>query len=215
MDRTDYQILNLLQDDSRCTLRRMGDLVGLTPPAVSERIRRMEESGVIRGYHIDIDRTKLDCNITGFISVALEPDKYDKFCDFCSSQSAVISHYHVVGEFNALLRFAVRDTQQLDQLLSLIKKFGDSRTSIELKTLLTARISLCRNGIFPLIKPANRPALFFCISQAVSSFLPYSAHLLVAKEGENCYTSINRTMLFLSAMDERRRCACSSSKSRP
>ena len=64
MDRTDYQILNLLQDDSRCTLRRMGDLVGLTPPAVSERIRRMEESGVIRGYHIDIDRTKLDCNIT-------------------------------------------------------------------------------------------------------------------------------------------------------
>ena len=132
MDRTDYQILNLLQDDSRCTLRRMGDLVGLTPPAVSERIRRMEESGVIRGYHIDVDRTKLDCNITGFISVALEPDKYDKFCDFCASQSAIISHYHVVGEFNALLRFAVRDTQQLDQLLSLIKKFGDSRTSIEL-----------------------------------------------------------------------------------
>ena len=87
MDRTDYQILNLLQDDSRCTLRRMGDLVGLTPPAVSERIRRMEESGVIRGYHIDIDRTKLDCNITGFISVALEPDKYDKFCDFIQSET--------------------------------------------------------------------------------------------------------------------------------
>ena len=119
MDRTDYQILNLLQDDSRCTLRRMGDLVGLTPPAVSERIRRMEESGVIRGYHIDIDRTKLDCNITGFISVALEPDKYDKFCDFCSSQSSVISHYHVV--------------------LSHIKKFGDSRTSIELKTLFDSK----------------------------------------------------------------------------
>ena len=131
MDRTDYQILNLLQDDSRCTLRRMGDLVGLTPPAVSERIRRMEESGVIRGYHIDIDRTKLDCNITGFISVALEPDKYDKFCDFCASQSAIISHYHMVGEFNAL--------QQLDQLLSLIKKFGDSRTSIELKTLFDSK----------------------------------------------------------------------------
>ena len=106
MDRTDYQILNLLQDDSRCTLRRMGDLVGLTPPAVSERIRRMEESGVIRGYHIDVD---------------------------------IISHYHVVGEFNALLRFAVRDTQQLDQLLSLIKKFGDSRTSIELKTLFDSK----------------------------------------------------------------------------
>ena len=47
MDRTDYQILNILQADSRCTLRHIGDQVGLTPPAVSERIRRMEECGVI------------------------------------------------------------------------------------------------------------------------------------------------------------------------
>ena len=167
MDRTDYQILNLLQDDSRCTLRRMGDLVGLTPPAVSERIRRMEESGVIRGYHIDIDRTKLDCNITGFISVALEPDKYDKFCDFCASQSAIISHYHMVGEFNALLRFAVRDTQQLDQLLSLIKKFGDSRTSIELKTLFDskgtfgAQKSRAAQGRLRIRKHAVLPAPFW------------------------------------------------------
>ena len=135
MDRTDYQILNLLQDDSRCTLRRMGDLVGLTPPAVSERIRRMEESGVIRGYHIDVDRTKLDCNITGFISVSLEPEKYSAFCVFCEQSPAVISHHHVIGVFNALLQFAVRDTKELDALLAEIKTYGDSRTSVELKTL--------------------------------------------------------------------------------
>ena len=149
MDRTDYQILNLLQDDSRCTLRRMGDLVGLTPPAVSERIRRMEESGVIRCYHIDIDRTKLDCNITGFISVALEPDKYDKFCDFCASQSAIISHYHMVGEFNALLRFAVRDTQQLDQLPSSRSSATRAPRSSSRRSS-TARRSRCRNTTFPL-----------------------------------------------------------------
>ena len=47
MDRTDYQILNLLQADSRTTLKTIGDRVGLTAPAVSERIRRMEEKGVI------------------------------------------------------------------------------------------------------------------------------------------------------------------------
>ena len=91
------------------------------------------------GTHSPDGGKRLDCNITGFISVALEPDNYDKFCDFCASQSAIISHYHMVGEFNALLRFAVRDTQQLDQLLSLIKKFGDSRTSIELKTLFDSK----------------------------------------------------------------------------
>ena len=57
MDRTDYQILNILQSDSRTTLKSIGDRVGLTAPAVSERIRRMEEKGVIRHFSISIDRT--------------------------------------------------------------------------------------------------------------------------------------------------------------
>ena len=109
--------------------------MGLTPPAVSERIRRMEECGVIRSYRIDIDRTRLDCNITGFISVSLEPEKYAAFCVFCEQSPAVISHHHVIGVFNALLQSAVRDTKELDALLAEIKTYGDSRTSVELKTL--------------------------------------------------------------------------------
>ena len=133
------RLLSLLQNNARLTNKQLAVMLGREEEDVAKAIAAYEKSGVIRGYHIDIDRTKLDCNITGFISVALEPDKYDKFCDFCASQSAIISHYHMVGEFNALLRFAVRDTQQLDQLLSLIKKFGDSRTSIELKTLFDSK----------------------------------------------------------------------------
>ena len=134
MDRTDYKILNILQTDSRTTLKDIGDHVGLTAPAVSERIRKMEEQGVIRGYHIDIDRERLDCNMTGFILVAPEPEKYHGFCDFCAKNPAIISHYHVIGVFNALLRFAVRGTRELDELLSSIKHYGDSQTSVELKT---------------------------------------------------------------------------------
>ena len=79
MDRTDYQILNLLQADSRTTLKTIGDRVGLTAPAVSERIRRMEEKGVIRSFSISIDRTLLDSNLTGFILVAVFSEKYGAF----------------------------------------------------------------------------------------------------------------------------------------
>ena len=75
MDRTDYKILNLLQQDSRITLRSIGEQVGLTPPAVSERIRKMEEDGVIRSFRVSVDRTLLDCSMTGFIFVAPEPEK--------------------------------------------------------------------------------------------------------------------------------------------
>ena len=49
MDRTDYQILNILQADSRCTLRHIGDQVGLPPPAVSARIRRMDQLAAAAG----------------------------------------------------------------------------------------------------------------------------------------------------------------------
>ena len=134
MDRTDYQILNILQKDSRATLKSIGDQVGLTAPAVSERTRRMEEQGVIRAYRIEVDRERLNCNMTGFIFVALEPEKYNDFCEFCLNTPAITSHYHIIGVFNALLRFAVQGTQELDSLLSAIKQYGDSQTSVALKT---------------------------------------------------------------------------------
>ena len=98
MDRTDYQILNLLQADSRTTLKCIGDKVGLTAPAVSERIRRMEEKGVIKSFSISIDRTLLDSNLTGFILIAIFPEKYNPFCKFCEETSSIIAHHHLVGK---------------------------------------------------------------------------------------------------------------------
>lgn len=132
MDRTDYQILNLLQADSRTTLKTIGDRVGLTAPAVSERIRRMEEKGVIKRFSIDIDRTRLDSNLTGFILIAIFPERYNQFCKFCEDAPAITAHHHLVGRLNGLLRFAVKDTHELETLLASIKQYGDSQTSVEL-----------------------------------------------------------------------------------
>ena len=114
MDRTDYQILNILQRDSRATLKSIGDQVGLTAPAVSERTRRLEEQGIIRAYRIEVDRERLNYNMTGFIQVAPVPEKYNDFCAFCARHPAIIAHYHTIGVFNALLQFAVQGTQELE-----------------------------------------------------------------------------------------------------
>ena len=134
MDATDIQILNSLQEDCTRTLRSIGEKVGLTPPVVGERIRKMEDEGIIRSYRIRIDRTRLDCGITGFIMVACEPEKYNAFCRFCEQSEMITEHSHVVGHYNAVLKFAVKDTNALDTLLSNIKKYGDSLTSVELKS---------------------------------------------------------------------------------
>ncbi|MBQ9648125.1 MAG: Lrp/AsnC family transcriptional regulator [Oscillospiraceae bacterium] len=139
VDRTDYRILNLLQQDCRKTLRAIGEEVGLTPPAVAERIRKLEEDGVIEAYRIRIDRTRLDCSMAGFIMVAPEPEKYAAFCAFCERAPEITEHCHVIGNYNAMLRFAVKDTNALDNLLTQIKTYGDSRTSVELKTYFSAK----------------------------------------------------------------------------
>lgn len=115
------------------TLKYIGDQVGLTAPAVSERIRRMEDSGVIQGFRINIDRRRLQSNITGFIWVAVEPDKYDSFCALCVKSPLILSHSHTIGVYNALLRFAVNDTHDLETLLAEIKHYGNSQTSVELE----------------------------------------------------------------------------------
>lgn len=134
MDYTDYQILNFLQKDAKTTLKTIGNTVGLTAPAVAERIRKMEDCGIIQNFSIRIDRTQVNCGISGFSLVALNPEVYNKFCLFCKTEPAIISHYHLAGEFNAMIRFAVPDIKSLDILLQRIKQFGNSRTSIELST---------------------------------------------------------------------------------
>lgn len=139
MDQTDYQILNILQQNCRTTIKSLAKQLGLTAPTISERMRRLEEQGIIRSYCTEVDRKQLGYHLTGFIRVALEPEKYDCFCALCHGNPAIVCHYHIIGKFNALLYFAVRDTQELDALLSSIKQYGDSQTSVELKAYFKSK----------------------------------------------------------------------------
>ena len=139
MDATDQRILNLLQTDARMTLREIGEQVNLTPPSVSERIHKLEDEGIIGGYRIAIDRAKLGYSVSGYILASPEPAKYAAFCAFCEKHPAITEHHHLIGNYNALLRFSTRDTDELDSLLATIKTYGDSRTSVELKCLFRTK----------------------------------------------------------------------------
>jgi len=139
MDATDQRILNLLQTDARMTLREIGEQVNLTPPSVSERIHKLEDEGIIEGYRIAIDRAKLGYSVGGYILASPEPAKYAAFCAFCEKHPAITEHHHLIGNYNALLRFSTRDTDELDSLLAAIKTYGDSRTSVELKCLFRTK----------------------------------------------------------------------------
>lgn len=145
MDNTDYKIINILQDNCKTSTREIGQIVGLTAPAVAERINRLKDAGIIEGFHALIDEQQLGKKITAFIQVNVPPKTYDLFCHFCSDNPAIVEHHHIVGLNNALIRVRVGDAQELEDLLRQIRRYGLSNTSVLLSTFFTQ-------------KPFDRPA---------------------------------------------------------
>lgn len=137
MDCTDRKIIRILQQDARLTLKQIGKEVGLTPPAVAERIRRLESDSIILGYHARIDPLKLSKNLSAFIGVDVHPERYKQFIGFCEKNNCIIEHHRVVGVYSAILYVALHDTAQLEILLDEIKRYGTTSTSIILSTLFS------------------------------------------------------------------------------
>ncbi|QAT43971.1 Lrp/AsnC family transcriptional regulator [Aminipila luticellarii] len=134
MDNTDINIINILQKNGRSTIKEIGEKVGLTSPAVSERIRRLEGAGIITGYAAELDLSKMGKGISAYVHVDVYPKKYDLFCQFCEETDAIIEHHHIIGVHNSLLRVAVENSEQLESLLGHIKDYGISQTSVLLKS---------------------------------------------------------------------------------
>ena len=134
MDRTDIKILNILQRDCKTTTREIGKQVGLTAPAVSERIMRLRESGAIQAFRAKLDANALGKKLSAYIMINVPPEAYTKFCAFAQENPSIVEHHHIIGVNNALLRIRVTDSTELEQQLSEIRKFGMSQTAIVLNT---------------------------------------------------------------------------------
>ena len=130
MDATDIKIINYLAENGRATIKEIGQNVSLSSPAVTERIKRLEERGVIKGYHAEVNYAKLGKSMQAMVSVDVDLKKYDKFCEFCRGKESILSLVHIIGPYNALLMVAVADADELSQLLAQINIFGVSQTSV-------------------------------------------------------------------------------------
>jgi Lrp/AsnC family leucine-responsive transcriptional regulator len=116
---TTDELLRLLMADGRITWADLAKHVGLTPPAVAERVRRLEESGTIRGYTAMVDPHAAGCDITAFAQVTLDaPAHRSEFVSRVLALDEVQECHHVAGEYDYLLKLRCRDIQRLDRLLS-------------------------------------------------------------------------------------------------
>ncbi|MGE5618837.1 MAG: Lrp/AsnC family transcriptional regulator [Sphingomonadaceae bacterium] len=141
LDDVGWRILKELQQDARLSYAELGRRVGLTLPAVAERVRRMEEAGIIRGYRVRLNREKLGLPITAYIRVATENEvKGGQLVAMARELPEVLECHRVTGDDSYLMRVAVTSVQHLEWLLSKITPHGQPTTSIILSSPITQRV---------------------------------------------------------------------------
>lgn len=118
MDLIDHLLVQRLQQDGRATQLELAREVGLSQPAVAERIRKLEERGVIRGYVARVDASSLGKDITAFIGVGIEHPRYfSGFTEAVDSMEDVLECHRVAGEDSYLLKVKTANTRTLDDML--------------------------------------------------------------------------------------------------
>ncbi len=119
MDAIDVTILRRLMERARTTWAELGSLLGLSAPAAADRVRKLEEAGVIRGYAAIVDPDAAGCGLGAFVSVTLErSDDRGAFLDTVRSLPEVLECHHVAGAEDYILKVRCADTRGLERLIS-------------------------------------------------------------------------------------------------
>ena len=139
MDGIDHLLLSVLQDDARASYAELGRRVGLTPPAVAERVRRLEQSGVISGYHAQIDLKKAGFGLVAFIRLTSPPELAKQLGRVAAETPEVLEFHHVTGTEGYVLKAAARSIEHLERVIVRLLPYGQTTTSIVLSSPVTWR----------------------------------------------------------------------------
>lgn len=124
IDSIDVQILDILQKDGRIQRNRIAEMVGLTIPAVSERMKKLEKKGIISGYHAKINNIAIGKDVTAFVFVMTSPsNNYEEFVKRARETSDILECHSITGEGSHLLKILTDNTSTLEKLLSKIQSW--------------------------------------------------------------------------------------------
>jgi len=130
LDSVNRQLIAALQLDARLSLAELGRRVGLTAPAVAERLARLEEAGVIRGYHADVDPRALGLELSVVLRIRPAARMIAKVAQLACATPEVIECHRVTGEDCFVMRLHVRDVLHLEELIDRFVLYGQTTTSI-------------------------------------------------------------------------------------
>lgn len=130
LDPTNRQLIEALQADARLSLAELGRRVGLSAPAVGERLGRLEEAGVIRGYHADIDPRALGLELSVILRIRPAPLMIPKVAELAQRTPEITECHRVTGDDCFTMRLHVRDVLHLEDLIDRFIPYGQTTTSI-------------------------------------------------------------------------------------
>jgi Lrp/AsnC family transcriptional regulator, leucine-responsive regulatory protein len=159
LDATDRAILELLQENCKQPLAAIGEKVGLSAPAVVERIHKLEEAGVVRGYVALVDARLLGRDVTAFIGVSTnQPATVGRIENEVAAIDEVLECHHVTGLHTLMLKVKTRSTETLERLIDRVRGVeGVTRT--ETMVVLSTHTERCRIALDSDEEPApDRPS---------------------------------------------------------
>lgn len=150
MDTNDLKIIQQLMEHARSTWAELGALIGLSGPAAADRVRKLEENGIIKGYSAVIEPEAIGCSLAAFIAIVLEqPEKRKQFLNLVNSLPEIQECHHMAGAEDFILKVRCANTRDLERLISdELKSIAGvrTRTTIILSTVKETTILPIKTG---------------------------------------------------------------------
>jgi Lrp/AsnC family leucine-responsive transcriptional regulator len=140
LDDVDWRILESLQADGRLSFSELGRRVAMSAPAVAERVRRLEDSGVIRGYRADVDLERLGRPVLAVVRIRLGPGSKDTLGAEVSAVPQVVECLRVTGDDCYVTKVSAGSMAELEVTLDALAQFGSTTTSIVLSAPRRGRV---------------------------------------------------------------------------
>ncbi|MFE6224174.1 MULTISPECIES: Lrp/AsnC family transcriptional regulator [unclassified Streptomyces] len=138
-DATDWRILDALQAQGRASYAELARAVSMSPSAVTERVRRLEEAGVITGYTAVVDHERLGLPILAFVRLRYPTGNYKPFHDLVAATPEVLEAHHVTGDDCFVIKVAARSMRHLEEISGKIGTLGSVTTSVVYSSPLPRR----------------------------------------------------------------------------
>jgi Lrp/AsnC family leucine-responsive transcriptional regulator len=134
MDSYGRKLIDELQQNARLSVAELARRIGLSPTATAERLKQMEEVGIIHGYTIDIDRETLGLDVLAFIRMSCNGQQYRRLLDFVETLEEVRECHHLTGGDDLLLKVTTTSMADLEALIEALLPFGTPITSLVLSS---------------------------------------------------------------------------------